>query len=521
MPRLHSLHSLVVAALLLASLSIWAAPAKPALPFELDRQTLALGEALTLRLTRHITDKTAPLDTLDLSPLRQDFDILERTLGRDSQQENLLLTLSPRRLGRITLPTWGRSGKAASVTVTEGSDTVPKVFWKISLDPAEPVARQASTLTLEACDDGTLLWQRPTLPAAQGLLLRPLNETEIITQRNGERCTAHRWHWALLPTAAGQASVTVPVMQASKFGKRLRFTPPMLAVTTQTLPAWLPDEVAIGKPDISAEPLPAQAVLNQPLAWRLHITGNYSAQALQTLLALQLQSDEQAALTAYAPRIEPQASPTPESQHQVTLYLLPQSRGPWPVPALQLPWFDPKSGQLQHIKIAGTPMDVIDPVQQRWLLGLAALAGLGAATGLGFWLWKKLGWRLHRRMALKLLRQCDTPEALCQQLLAFSLQDHTGPAPTLRTWQTRMQQQCQSTGLAELVDTLERCRFGAPRGPGEVQETPAAHKDLMATLIQLAAGWIKSIVPLPNHSRPGVTPRAALWHGKVMHKPYA
>lgn len=514
MVSLPRLHRLAVATLLLASLSSWAAPAKPALPFELDRQTLALGEALTLRLTRHITDKTAPLDTLDLSPLRQDFDILERTLGRDSQQENLLLTLYPRRLGRITLPTLGRAGKAASVTVTEGSDTVPKVFWKISLDPAEPVARQASTLTLEACDDGTLLWQRPALSAAQGLLLRPLNETEIITQRNGERCTAHRWHWALLPTAAGQASVTVPVMQANKFGKRLRFTPPTLAVTTQALPAWLPDEVAIGKPEISAEPLPAQAMLNQPLAWRLHITGNYSAQALQTLLNLQLQSGEQAALAAYAPRIEPQASTTPESQHLITLYLLPQTRGPWPVPQLQLPWFDPKSGQLQHIKIAGTPMEVIDPVQQRWLLGLAALAGLGVATGLWFWLWHTLGWRLRRRMALKHLRQCDTPEALSQQLRAFTLRRHTGPAPTLRAWKTRMQQQCQSAGLTELVDALERCRFGVLRGPGEAHCQPAAHAE-MATLIQLACGWIKSVVPHPDQSRSGVGPLNAPWRGQA------
>jgi hypothetical protein len=508
MPRMHTF--VLASLLLLASLSTRAAPAKPAPPFELDRQTLALGEALTLRMNRNINGKDAPLETLDLNPLRQDFDILERTLGRDSQQENLAVTLYPRRLGRITLPTLGRTGKAASVIVTEGSDNVPKVFWKISLDPAEPLVRQASTLTLEACDDGTLLWKRPALPAAQGLLLRPLNETEIITQRNGQRCTAHRWHWALLPTAAGQASVNVPVMEASKFGKRLRFTPPTLAVTAQALPSWLPDEVAIGKPDITAEPLPAQAVLNQPLAWRLRITGSYSAQALQTLLNLQLQSGEQAALAAYAPRIEPQASQTPESQHLVTLYLLPRTHGPWQVPDLQLPWFDPKTAQLQQIRIAGSRMEVIDPAQQRWLLGLAALAGLGAAAGLGFWLWKTLGWRLHRRIALKHLRQCDTPEALSQRLLAFSLQRNARSAPTLRAWQTRMQQQCQSSGLAELVDTLERCRFGALQGSGEVQETPAANTDPMDTLIQLACAWIKSVAPLPKHLRPSVAPHAVL-----------
>ena len=101
---------------------------------------------------------------------------------------------------------------------------------------------------LEACDDGMLLWKRPSLPSSEGLLLRPLGETEIITQRGGQRCTAHRWHWALLPTAAGQATVHLPVMEASKFGKRLRFAPPTLTVTAQALPAWLPTEAAVGQP---------------------------------------------------------------------------------------------------------------------------------------------------------------------------------------------------------------------------------------------------------------------------------
>jgi len=105
MPRMHTF--VLASLLLLASLSTRAAPAKPAPPFELDRQTLALGEALTLRMNRNINGKDAPLETLDLNPLRQDFDILERTLGRDSQQENLAVTLYPRRLGRITLPTLG------------------------------------------------------------------------------------------------------------------------------------------------------------------------------------------------------------------------------------------------------------------------------------------------------------------------------------------------------------------------------------------------------------------------------
>lgn len=451
--------------LLGACWSVLAAPTKNATPnaapYALDRQTLALGEPLTLRITRAADAADTPLDALDLVPLRRDFDLQERTLGRDGLQENLLLTLYPRRLGRIELPTLGRPGRALSVTVTNGSDTVPRVHWKLTLDPDQPLVRQATTFTLEACDDGMLLWKRPSLPSSEGLLLRSLGETEIITQRGGQRCTAHRWHWALLPTAAGQATVHLPVMEASKFGKRLRFAPPTLTVTAQALPAWLPTEAAVGQPEVVVEPLPAQAVLNQPLAWRLRVTGTYSAQALQTLLRLQIrQNVDPPELAAYAPRVETQSTMTPAPQYLVTLYLQPRARGTWQVPELQLPWYDPQNGRLQQVRIPGTRIEVVDPTDKRWLTAAAVLAGLLAAASVLAWLWKTMGWRLHRRRVLKRLAQSSTPEALCQELLAFRLLQGAEPAATLRTWQTRMLAQFTSNGLDELVETLERNRYG-------------------------------------------------------------
>ncbi|MDP2257530.1 MAG: hypothetical protein Q8K05_16020 [Polaromonas sp.] len=506
MVKLSGSWSKVLAGLLLGTtcLLVVAAPPERKAPYQIDRPTLALGEPLTLSITRAMDGADTPLEALDLAPLRLDFDILERTLGRDSLEEKLLLTLYPRRTGRLELPTLGRPGHPLSVTVTESSDTVPRVYWKLSLDPAEPLVRQATTFTLEACDDGTLLWKRPSLPSSEGLLLRPLNETEIITQREGQRCTAHRWHWALLPTAAGQAAVQLPVMQASKFGQRLRFTPPALTLATQALPAWLPTETAVGKPEIAAEPLPAQAVLNQPLAWRIRVTGTYSAQALQTLLNLQMgQDDGSSELAAYAPSVETQSTMTPAPQHLVTLYLLPQARGSWQVPGLQLPWYDPQSGRLLQATIPGARIEVLDPVRQRWLTAGAALAGLAAAAWVGLWLWKIMGWRLYRRRVLRRLRQSRTPDAVYQQLLAFRLQRNAKPAATLRTWQTRTQTQCTSIGLDELIGALERSRYGISQDmtPSENPFHAADETKRMTTtsgadlenLVRLACAWLMSV----------------------------
>lgn len=479
--------AVVVGLLLGLALTVSAAPAKRAAPYELDRQTLALGEPLQLSLTRELDAAGGGLESLDLSPLQRDFEILERTLGRDGQRENLRLTLYPRRLGRIELPSLGLPGRAPSVLVTAGSDTVPKVHWKLSLEPAEPLLRQASTFTLEACDDGTLLWNRPQLPSVDGLLLRPLNETEIITQRDGQRCTAHRWHWALLPTAPGALALPLPVMEAGKFGRRLRLSPPALAFTARALPTWVPAEAAVGLPEVVAEPLPAQAVLDQPLAWRLRLSGNYSAQALQSLLELQLrQEGGRAELAAYAPRIESLATMDAVPTHLLTFYLVPRARGFWTLPELVLPWYDPRSGRLLQARLPTPSLEVLDPVRQRWLMAGWVLGGGVAAGLLLFWLWRVAGWRLRRHRLRRKLRRVTSLESLVQTLLAFNPDGSVVAAPTCRTWQVRMVQQLQrSEGLEALVAALERSRFGA---------IPPAQKVLPA-LIDQACGWLDTLKP--------------------------
>ncbi len=471
--------------------------------YALDRDTLALGEPLQLRITRAVSGGGPALETLDVGALQRDFEILERTLGRDSAQETLTLTLYARRSGRFELPALGQAGRPLRVTVTEGSDRLPRVQWKLSLDPSEPLLRQPVTFTLEACDDGTLLWKRPQLPSTEGLLLRPLNETEIITTRDGQRCTAHRWHWALLPTASGALTLSLPVAEASKFGTRLRYTPPPLELRTSPLPAWLPSEAAVGAPEFVAEPLPAQAVLEQPLAWRLRVSGAYSAQALQQQLALQLrETDARLGLDTYTPQVEPQASLALLPQQRVTLFLVPRERGVFELPALQLPWYDPATGLLQQTRLGAVRIEVLDPLRLRWLWAAGGLGGLVLLAVLGNVLRHLLGWRVQRWRVRRRLMQAATPAMLRRELKGYSLRRAEAAAPTLRSWQARMEAQSDSRGLAQLVDGLESAQFaGADESlPLTLLQPGLGTADEFALLRQLAVTWIGTVRPHP-HSR--------------------
>jgi hypothetical protein len=451
-----------LALLLVGPVAASAAPAR-VLPYALDRGRVALGEPLQLMLARAADSRVPALEQLDLRALERDFEILERTLGRDARQETLTLTLYPRRAGRYALAVPGLPGRAPSVTVGESSERVGRVHWRASIEPAAPWLRQPVTLTLEACDDGALLWKRPMLGAAEGLLLRPLGETEIITSRAGERCTAHRWHWALLPTASGQLKLPLPVVEAGKFGARLRYFPPALDFTVQPLPLWLPAEAAVGRPEVQAGALPAQAVPGQPLPWRQEIAGGYSAAALQALLAAQLRTaDPRLGLERYAPQIDPVPASSAAPRWRVTLYLLPQASGRFELPVLQLPWYDPDTGLLQQLALPAPTLEVIDPQRARWLRLAQGLLAVLLATLLGGALWRWQGWRWQRRVAVRRVRRATDAEALHRALLAFSLRRGQPPAPTLQAWRGRMAGQCQAGGLDGLVETLERARYGGP-----------------------------------------------------------
>ena len=272
-----------------------------ALTARLDKSTVALGEAVTLILRSSETD----LDKLDTAPLDGAFDVFSRTRSQDAEGDTLVLTLYPRKAGALSVPALsieGRRSTALPLTVTDGSATVPRVTAHWTLAPAEPRVNEPARLTLSICDDGSLQWQRPELPTHAGRIVRALGEDEGQGMQAGEPCTLHHYYWALLATQSTAATVAVPMLDASRFGERLRFPGAELSYRALALPAWLPAHVPPVAPQLNADPLPARWPLQRPLAWRIDVAGGYSEDDLQALLDLQLRDSP--ALGVYPPLIE-------------------------------------------------------------------------------------------------------------------------------------------------------------------------------------------------------------------------
>lgn len=429
-------------------------PALAASAYKLEPASVALGEPVTLTLTA----RPDTLEKLDLTAVAANFEILGRTLGGDGKEETLVLTLYPLHSGRIVLPNLGLRGRSPAVMVTEQSETMPKVRFRVETNPDQYHVRQSLRFTIEVCDDGSLLWQRPQLATREGLFMRPLNEEQVDVERDGEPCTAHRWHWAVLPTVAGVTALPLPMLEAGKFGRRLRFPPPQASLQVLPVPGWLPSDAAIGRPEISAAPLPSRWPVKRPLLWRIEINGGYSAEALKNLLRLQLANQPQ--FSDYPPGVEELSNVSGVPRHAVSLYALFSERGDVILPDLVLPWYDPAADKLLQVRLPGARVQVFDPVRERLIAWIAGLASLVGALALAYLLWRTFGWRWRRRRALGDLKRVADIDELTRRLCGFSLRPGASPAATLGEWQQRMMRETQTQGLAKLVAAVEKARYG-------------------------------------------------------------
>jgi hypothetical protein len=428
---------------------------------QLDRSTAALGEPLSFS----VQAQGVSLDALDVAPLMADFEVFSRTLSRSTNSETLVLTLYPRKAGSLQLPALTletRRTAAQQITVTEGSDSVPRVTATWVLEPPAPRVGEPARLSLAICDDGGLQWRRPMLPIQSGHTLRALGEEQGPTEHAGEPCTLQRFHWALLPTRAGAASIDLAMLDASRFGQRLRFPGPSITYRATALPAWLPAQVPPVAAQIVAEPLPARWPLGRPLGWRFEVSGGYSADGLKALLAPQLRDSP--ALGLYPPLVEVMENEdmnSPLTRHVVTLFWLPRASGDVIVPTLRLPWYDTERGRLAASVVEGKTLAVFDPRWQRARQVAGALASLVLVVASVWQLRRMLGWRLARRRGLRAIRTAGDVACLARSVRGFSLVGED-TAASLGDWQRRLRRET-GEDVAAAVRQLEQQAYGLVR----------------------------------------------------------
>ena len=196
--------------------------------------TTAVSADATVELTLEHDGQTSAEP--DLSPLRQDFDVLSSRRnstvqiinGNMTSSARVELSLSPKHSGQVRIPaiTWGNdksdpivldvNGAAQGNPQTQNaSPTSGKVFLKTSVEPRQSYVQAEVDLTVRLYSAVPLYRADLEIPANSDVLVQQVgadrNETAV---ENGERYQVIERHYKLFPQRSGSLTLSGPVLDA-------------------------------------------------------------------------------------------------------------------------------------------------------------------------------------------------------------------------------------------------------------------------------------------------------------------
>ena len=450
------------------------------LSIKLDKKTLALGEPLILEI--RAVELNAPLSGIGLDKLKQDFNVfsvssnVQSSLakGRRIRSESMTLTLYPLRSGKLHIPALtfkGFTSLPQTVFVLEKSKHVPRVFMKAAMDTPRPQVRQAATLTLDVYDDGSLQWTSPKVVLAEGAHQRLLADSQQEEELDGVRYIVHRYAWALMPLREGRIVVEFPLLDAFKFGNRLRYAVAPLKFNATPVPAYLPVYVPIGKPIIAVQELPKEIAVDRPINWVISVQGSGISEAGLSKLFSYIHSN--ADLRFYPLQINNTGNgglAIAEQNFEITLPFVPLHTGLRPMPEIALPYFDPVSARVEMIVIPSVAVEIYSPTWRTIKKISIRMFVLFGIIGTLFALVKRLKLRNAMKIKLLVVKHAVSTQQLKQALLNYEIFDNK-PCMTLQQWLAKMQPKyIVDERLHGLVMKISDSSYGLKEGGLEMSE---------------------------------------------------
>ncbi len=423
--------------------SLWLTPlGAAALTVSLDKTHSPLGEPVHLRVT-----SSANLSEFDLTPLKKDFEIFSQTTNSSTSQgrEQFILdvTLYPLHSGMLVLPNLmlGTTlSRALPIEITPS--TVSMIAW---VPPEIPMEREPTTLHLEIRDDGSLTWDTPIQLDAPYTTLRAFPELIKEELRDGAMQVMHHYRWRVLPLKNGSLGLTFGMLDAHKFGERLRFPVNPVSLRVQAAPAYLPLHLPIGKPTIRTDKPPSQMNVGQPAAWSLYI----QAPGLSPEGALELlQYTTPPGVRFYAPSVTATNLDGEDILRLTLTYVAERNANIFP--AFHLPYFDLQKQRIETLTIPASRLTVRSPVREKMIIGTLLSVGSVVLAWLGFRVWGGLTLFKNKRAWLARVGFARDPNHLYRILT----QDSPWQVHTLQQWPKSLRP------LHDLRAQLEQACFG-------------------------------------------------------------
>lgn len=367
----------MVARIAFILLTLWASNSLAAtLTASVDRKELAVNEHIVFTLslinsdTRLRAEGISP--NVDLSMLTKNFDlgtpradnrfILTREGGRSTS--SITVDLFPKHPGAVTIPAFSVDGlRSQPITIKASpaaSNTNPEVFVRSGVNKTTAWTREQTIAHIDLyhrvdLTTASLGGDIETAPMRIDLMeYRKLPQAERKEQIAGISYNVQRIAWAIFPAQSGDLTVRLPdVWAVTANGRRLRLPGGQHRLQIKALPAGVPADILVGKPEISQSPLTALPDANSLTSLSITLRAPVGANALPGTLP-GLAAPAQVKL--YQDNAQRRTDETADGLTNVATYIVsvtPLAAGSFRLPPIRLPYFDPQRGVMDTVESPG------------------------------------------------------------------------------------------------------------------------------------------------------------------------
>ena len=346
-----------------------------------DRTQLPLNEPLLFSLTLTNSDTRLRAEgvdpNVDLTLLSDNFNLgrpeasntYNIYLGQGRSTSEIKVELFPKRSGTLIIPAFeidGLTTKPIQIEVLSKTTALPdEVFVRSGTTVESPWVGQQVVAYVD-------LYHRVELKSAslgsnfetepvQIELLPNWKMPQAIHQEKvqGIEYEVERIAWAVFPNQAGPFTVQLPdIWITTKTDRQLRLPQQRLDFEVKPLPADLPADIIIGKPELTAGPLPDHFKQHELSEWTLTLKAPVAVTALPKFLpgielpkGLKLYPDPARYHTE-------QTSVGIMDAADYTLSIMPLFAGEYELPPIRVPYFDPDSGRAALVELPGQNITV-------------------------------------------------------------------------------------------------------------------------------------------------------------------
>lgn len=332
-----------------------------------DTTTAALGEPVTLTLTLHDSDVRLRADgtqpNVDLGALKNSFDLGKpRTINRMSggrAVSELHVELFAKRPGRHVIPSIAAGSlrtRPLSVEIKPApGGAAPEVFSRAGANKSRAWAGEQIVVWLdfyrrietENVVRGDIFDAEPIAPELMGA--RELPQMTRVETFAGERYDVLRQAWALFPRDAGKIVLHVPDLWVHRRdGKRLRLPRHSVHVDVRALPANVPGDIIVGKPQITQHAPDERLEVNALTSWSVKVRAPVAIDSLPDAL---LFGSAPPNVRLFADRAVRSVEDTPEGSVATADYVIavtPLAAGVHVLQPPRIAYFDPARGTVEE-----------------------------------------------------------------------------------------------------------------------------------------------------------------------------